>query len=263
MKFLLKKKALIYFLFLIFYFFQPFAYSDTPINYSKMNKYETKTNNLGYNYYYLDLSDFQDDDYLYFIISLKNGYFEMENMFFGIFSQIPNTPSLSKKVNPCSENFGSIYDEKYYDYYTYYYAIQKPKDNYIIVSPPGSLTSEERTKIQNSGPSCIGIIKEYNYLDGNTGDYKKCYDTCKKCTGPGTPTDNNCDKCANGYGFLAETFINTKNCFKNCNYYYYFNENNEYFCTVSDSCDYNYKLIRPKKKCINECKNDNENKYIS
>jgi len=262
MKFLLKKKELIYFLFLIFYFFQPFAYSDIPINYSKMNKYETKTNNLGYNYYYLDLSNFQNDDYLYFIVSLKNGYFKDKKMSFGIFSQIPDTPFVYKNVNPCSENYGSIYDKTYYDNYTYYYTIQKPKDNYIIVSPPSSQTTVERVKVQNSEPVCSGIIKENYYLDGNAGDYKKCYDTCKKCTGPGTSTNNNCDKCINGYGFLSEPFVNQKNCFENCNYYYYFNENNEYFCTVSDSCDYNYKLIRSKKKCINECKNDNDNKYI-
>ena len=242
----------------------PYVYSEVEIHYSKLNKLETKDIYDGYNYYYLDLSDFHNDDYLYFEVSLENGYFKKNIMYFENFDQIPTTPSTSLKVNFCSEVKGSIYDEEYYDYYTYYYTIQKPKNNYIIVSPPASFIYNDTGKrtIKNSGPVCSGIIEENSYLDGYTGEYKKCYDTCKKCSGPGTSTNNNCDKCANGYNFLDESFVNDKNCFEICNYYYYFNDNNQYTCTVSDSCDYNYKLIRLKKKCINECRNDHENKYI-
>ena len=266
MEFLFEKNGLIFY-FLIFFFLLPFVYSEDEedeVHYSKLNKYETKDIYNGYNYYYLDLSDFQFDDYLYFEVSLENGYFKNNKMYFENFDQIPNTPSTSLKVNFCSEVKGSIYDEEYYDYYTYYYTIQKPKNNYIIVSPPASFifTDIGKRTIKNLGPVCSGIIEENSYLDGYTGDYKKCYDTCKKCSGPGNSTNNNCDKCANGYNFLDESFVNDKNCFEICNYYYYFNDNNQYTCTVYDSCDYNYKLIRPKKKCINECRNDHENKYI-
>ena len=92
--------------------------------------------------------------------------------------------------------------------------------------------------------------------------YYECYNTCKKCSSPGTETNHNCDECKTGYIFLNEPLINEKNCLINCNYYYYFNENGEYICTTTDSCPTNYKLISPKRKCINECKEDNDNKYI-
>jgi hypothetical protein len=116
--------------------------------------------------------------------------------------------------------------------------------------------------IQSSELECAGIISENYYLDGDTGMYYECYNTCKKCSSPGNETNHNCDECKTGYIFLNEPLINEKNCLINCNYYYYFNENGEYICTTTDSCPTNYKLISPKRKCINECKEDNDNKYI-
>ena len=50
-------------------------------------------------------------------------------------------------------------------------------------------------------------IKESNcpdgyYLDEEDDTYKKCYDTCKKCTKGGDSTSHNCAKCADGYYFI-------------------------------------------------------------
>ena len=41
-----------------------------------------------------------------------------------------------------------------------------------------------------------------------------------------------------------------------CKYYYYFNEYGQYRCTETDLCPDGMFLIKNKKKCINECKND-------
>ena len=88
------------------------------------------------------------------------------------------------------------------------------------------------------------------------------YDKCKKCNKSGNEVNNNCDECINNYLFINEFFIHSKNCFQKCDYYYYFNENNKYICTQSDICPLKYnKLIIEKKKCIDDCKNDNEYLY--
>ena len=47
------------------------------------------------------------------------------------------------------------------------------------------------------------------------------------------------------------------NCYKICPYYYYFNENNEHFCTENENCSVIYdKLVIDKNKCIDKCEND-------
>ena len=56
-------------------------------------------------------------------------------------------------------------------------------------------------------------------------------------------------------------FNNSLNCYKNCSYYYYFDNENNYNCTINSSCPDNYSLIYEKRKCINKCVNDNEYKY--
>ena len=50
-------------------------------------------------------------------------------------------------------------------------------------------------------------IKESNcpdgyYLDEEDDTYKKCYDTCKKCSKGGDSNSHNCAKCADGYYFI-------------------------------------------------------------
>ena len=54
---------------------------------------------------------------------------------------------------------------------------------------------------------------------------------------------------------------NIKNCYYNCDNYYYFDELNNHKCTENDICPEKYSLIKENNKCINECKYDNYNKY--
>ena len=81
------------------------------------------------------------------------------------------------------------------------------------------------------------------------------------CYGKGTNKNNNCKECNSNYIFINETNqINT--CFK-CEYYYFFNNSkNDYSCTENLICPKNYSnLILEKKKCVDECKNDDTYKF--
>ena len=109
---------------------------------------------------------------------------------------------------------------------------------------------------------CLNQVPENYYLDENDNLYKECFNLCKKCNKPGNETYNNCDECMDGYIFINEYSINQQNCFIKCEFYYYFNENNECSWTIYDICptDYN-KIINQKNKCIDDCKNDDIFKY--
>ena len=101
---------------------------------------------------------------------------------------------------------------------------------------------------------------ENYYLYDNT-TYKLCYESCKTCSGEGNSSDHNCNQCKEHYENKND-FNNDNNCYRICPFYYYFDNNKEYYCTEYKSCpkDYN-KLIESKKRCIDECKNDNIYKY--
>ncbi len=77
--------------------------------------------------------------------------------------------------------------------------------------------------------------KEGYYLDLNDGIYKKCYKTCKYCTGPGNETNNNCNECADGFMFLNELGYKN-NCQQLCQYYFYIDELINYNCPESMAC---------------------------
>ena len=49
---------------------------------------------------------------------------------------------------------------------------------------------------------------------------------------------------------------------KKCSFNYYFDASNKYTCTENDSCPSNYKIIKEKKKCVKECSDDIDEKYI-
>ena len=64
-----------------------------------------------------------------------------------------------------------------------------------------------------------------------------------------------------GFLFINESIVPSQNCFKKCEHYFYFNESNQYTCTELNVCPTQYnKLIEGKKKCVDECINDDEYK---
>ena len=110
----------------------------------------------------------------------------------------------------------------------------------------------------------INCYKELNgyYLDLNNSIFKKCFDTCETCEIKGDKVNHNCLKCKSNYNFEISNNNNYLNCYENCSYYYYFDVNNIFHCTVNYSCPDGYnKLIPDKMKCIDNCSSDDIYKY--
>ena len=94
------------------------------------------------------------------------------------------------------------------------------------------------------------------YLDKENDIYKPCYSTCEICKGEGNEHEHNCILCKLNYILLLNP-ENIYNCYKECDYYFYFNSLGEYKCTVNNECPNEYsKLIELKRKCVDNCTND-------
>ena len=97
--------------------------------------------------------------------------------------------------------------------------------------------------------NCYKDPKGY-YLDKNDLVYKKCYESCETCEIGGDNITHNCLKCNEDYS-NNQTFNNYTNCYKNCSYYHYFDNNNHYHCTINSTCPNEYPtLIKDKYECF-------------
>ena len=77
----------------------------------------------------------------------------------------------------------------------------------------------------------------------------------------GNETDNKCTECKSTHE-TKNDFEDDNNCYIKCSFNYYYDSDNKYQCTNDNSCPINYnKFIPDKKRCIDECKNDNIYKY--
>ena len=110
--------------------------------------------------------------------------------------------------------------------------------------------------------NCYKDVKGY-YLDKNNSLFKKCYYTCETCIIKGDNTNHNCLKCNSNYSFSINT-SNYLNCYENCSFYYYFDKDNNYFCTINSSCPEEYPLlIEEKNECISRMRNQSVNGSIT
>ena len=65
----------------------------------------------------------------------------------------------------------------------------------------------------------------------------------------GNNLTHNCIECNNYFSFKIK-INNFFNCYKNCSYYYYFDNENNFQCTINLSCTKDYpKLKENKKEC--------------
>ena len=95
----------------------------------------------------------------------------------------------------------------------------------------------------------------YNKLDGyflndSTQFFEPCYKTCKSCQKLGDNYNHKCTECYPNYNH------NDSNCFEKCKYYYYYDLLNEYHCSEKNECPNGYKKIVEKKKCLQNCSDD-------
>ena len=97
--------------------------------------------------------------------------------------------------------------------------------------------------------NCYKEIKSY-YFDQNDCIFKKCYYTCETCEIKGNNITHNCLSCNSNFSFAVNT-TNYTNCYENCSYYYYFDNENYYHCTINSSCPKEFpSLLKDKRKCI-------------
>ena len=113
-------------------------------------------------------------------------------------------------------------------------------------------------KMNNYSNCYNGSFKGY-YIDKDEQMFKKCYFTCEECEIKGNDTFHNCLECNGNFTFNI-SFNNYTNCYQKCPYYYYFDNDNNYHCTINASCpnDYPY-LSKDKFECSkNEIKNETQ-----
>ena len=106
--------------------------------------------------------------------------------------------------------------------------------------------------------NCFSELEGY-YLDINI--YKECYYTCKSCNIGGDNIKHYCSECKDNFNFGLE-YEGSLNCYENCTYYHYFDENRNYYCTYDSLCPDEYnKLLPDKRKCIKNCSLDDIYKF--
>ena len=110
--------------------------------------------------------------------------------------------------------------------------------------------------IKKESPKLINF-----YYNETLKEYRPCYKTCKKCLMGGDPQYHNCLECENGYMFRPGD-----NPHNNCvaySEYHYITSYNQYKGLDIYQCPEEAKYyIKEKKSCIDDCKRDNEYKYL-
>ena len=99
------------------------------------------------------------------------------------------------------------------------------------------------------------------YFNKEKKYYEECYESCNTCEYGGNRDENNCTSCENNYIFEPEK-NSTTNCVLKCPYFYYYKSYGRYKCSPFPICPEEKKLlISEKKKCVDNCKDDNLYKY--
>ena len=108
--------------------------------------------------------------------------------------------------------------------------------------------------------NCYKEPEEY-YLNLTEKKYIPCYHSCKSCVSlKYDKMHHYCTSCNedNSYSILDEYNSTYMNCYPECKYYYYFNKNDDYnyTCTETSGCPKSYPfLIENTKQCIKSCNN--------
>ena len=104
------------------------------------------------------------------------------------------------------------------------------------------------------------LLKNF-YFNETSNEYRPCYKTCKKCLIGGDAESQNCLECETNYMFRPGN-----NPHNNCvaySEYYYINSYGQYKSLKTLNCPEEAKyVIKEKKSCIDDCKKDNEYKYL-
>ena len=103
--------------------------------------------------------------------------------------------------------------------------------------------------------NCYAELEGY-CLDDNM--YKQCYYTCKACNKTGNNKIHNCIECNDNYSMEIK-YTDYINCYEKCSYYYYFDDESNYHCTLDSTCPKEYPKLNVDKK---ECNKNSINNII-
>ena len=120
---------------------------------------------------------------------------------------------------------------------------------------------EEELNLTENYIFCYKDPEKY-YLDNNI--YKKCFSSCLTCDISGDIKNHSCTKCSPKYNFSLETYDNHFNCYDECRFYYFFDDNGNYNCTNEKRCHYYpyIYLIDREKQCVKNCNQTNNKTYL-
>ena len=105
-----------------------------------MSRGDSKKIEIGTNQFYLNLGEFEKDDYIYFKVKIEYGYFRTSTMYYGGFYDTPTSDqSLTQYKSYYTYSSGSYYSGSYYYSYAYYFQIPKPSTKYLVVAAPGMM----------------------------------------------------------------------------------------------------------------------------
>ena len=115
---------------------------------------------------------------------------------------------------------------------------------------------------QKESFDCYQNLNGYYLFELNSNYYfKECYSTCQNCITGGTSEFHNCETCKVNFKLEVE-FNSYKNCYEECDNYYYLDKENNLFCTGSLECPEEYNiLIEEKKQCVIGCDPNSKYKY--
>ena len=107
----------------------------------------------------------------------------------------------------------------------------------------------------------------FYYLNKSNNIYERCYHSCQFCYGRGDKKNHNCKNCTSNSTFSIKQTIDGDeieifNCYEFCDYYYYFVDN-DYFCTNTSKCPFDYPyLIENKSECVKLCNTEEYSKLF-
>ena len=119
-------------------------------------------------------------------------------------------------------------------------------------------------KIYNvSWRNCYQNPEKYFFNDDK---YSRCYPSCRYCKEGGDHDYHKCLNCSDECSFAVPKKTTEGeilyNCYPNCTYYYYFDDNKTYHCTEDNKCPDDYgKLIYGTRECIKNCIETKDTKY--
>ena len=128
--------------------------------------------------------------------------------------------------------------------------------------------NEDYYPMENDSTNYNGWINCYNEPENYfllNDIYKPCFSSCKYCQKEGNYERQFCLSCNDNNSFaliMDESIDSIYNCYPNCTYYYYFDENKKYQCTKENKCPEDYdKLIDGDRRCVKSCSETKKNKY--